>query len=193
MRACSWRIHSRRSTSKEWAGSFGLQLPADGPRDGLKLGIRGYHGRDPARAAHCPVRGLDRVSGSPAPHAGRVPGSRTRSSRASYWKPRLHSLIGPARRMGVKFCAWENAVGSAGRRDTEARCSAVRWRIAEGQFWKLCQGDARTFGQGFYGFLPLSSPHFLPLSSPRLKKVIWLQFWKLPLDGSDGSRMEEIT
>ena len=42
-----------------------MQFPADGPRDGLKLGISGDHGRDPACAAHCHIRGLDRVFGSP--------------------------------------------------------------------------------------------------------------------------------
>ena len=77
------------------------------------------------------------------------------------------------------------AVTNAQRRDEEFLRAAVRRRVAAGQLWEPYQEDVRMFAQEFFSFVRISNS-FLTI-------VIWLQFWILPLDGSDGPRMEEIT
>lgn len=153
-------------------------------RADLKLLIRGDHWRDRRRlrmAASgawmvCPARRTAGRSRSwEPPAADEVP----------YRNLCLHRLIRPAPRRVSRAASGPVAVRNAQRRDAEVLRAAVRRRVAAGQLWEPYQEDVRTFGQEYFSFVRISNS-FLTI-------VIWLQFWILPLDGSDGPRMEEIT
>ncbi len=153
-------------------------------RPSLKLRICRDDWRDPVSVAHGRVWGLDGVSCSPYCGSIALLGA-ARSGRVPYRNLRLHRLIRPAPRRVSRAASGPVAVTNAQRRDEEVLRAAVRRRVAAGQLWEPYQEDVRMFAQEFFSFVRISNS-FLTI-------VIWLQFWILPLDGSDGPRMEEIT